>query len=308
MADLNFIENLIAEHQQALQLSWLTYTRPGRLSATPVMTYWIGEYSPEHYHAITLIHRNNLHVFEHALQHNAFYLPAAIANTQPSLIIFADAVACKPETLASLQQCAIAVLHSPVASKLILRTLASTLAEQGAHRIQHGVMLSLYGEGVLLTGNSGLGKSAIALELVSRGHQLVADDAPLLHRIPASQQVFAVCPPLLADFLEVRALGILNVCKLFGPNASTALMPVDLVIELVETFTAEAEQRLQPYSGRANILGVDIPYLQIPVTHAANLALIVETVTKNHVLYKDGYDASAILIQRQQQLLNKQTV
>jgi HPr kinase/phosphorylase len=308
MADSYSIDDLIAEHQQALQLSWLTHTRSGRLSAIPAMTHWIGEYTPEDFHAIALIHRNNLPVFEHALLHNALYLPAAIADTQPKLIIFSDDVDCKPGILASLQQRTIAVLHSPLPSKLILRALAYTLAEQDSHQIQHGVMLSLYGEGVLLTGNSGLGKSAIALELVSRGHQLVADDAPLLHRLPASEQVFAVCPPLLADFLEVRALGILNVCKLFGPQATMALMPIHIVIELVETFTAGEQQRLQAYSGRANILGVDIPYLQIPVTHAANLALIVETVTRNHVLYKDGYDASAILIQRQQQLLNKQTV
>ena len=126
--------------------------------------------------------------------------------------------------------------------------------------------------------------------------------------LPGSEQVYAVCPPLLADMLEVYALGIFNLGKLFGPKATTALMPLHLVIELVETVTATPQQCLQPFTGRTNILGVAIPYMQIPVNYPVNLALLVETVTKNHVLYKEGYDASDILIQRQQQLLNQQTV
>ena len=224
------------------------------------------------------------------------------------VIIFAGEVSCASSTLAAIQKLGIAALHSPMPARQILRELAYTLAEHDAHQTRHGVMLSICGQGIFLTGNSGIGKSAIALELLARGHRLVADDAPLFHRIPDSGQVYALCPPLLADMLDVRALGILNVCKLFGPKASIALMPVDLVIELVETFNTDAHQRLQPYSKPTNILGVDIPCRQIPIRHTVNLALIVETLTKNHVLYNEGYDANAILIQRQQQLLDKQTI
>ena len=270
------------------------------------MHYWLGEYNAEQYHPIELIQRDNLGLLKNALQQDTFYLAEAIASAQPELVIVCDDISCDRETLAALRYHAIAVLHSPMSSKHIARTLSHALAEYSPNQTQHGVMLAVCGEGILLTGNSGLGKSAIALDLISRGHQLVADDAPLLHSLPDNPLLFAVCPPLLADFLEVRALGILNICKIFGATATTAFMPVDLVIELVEHFHADANQRLQPYSGRTNILGVDIPHLQIPVGHATNLALMVETVTKNHILYKAGYDASAILAARQQQIINKQ--
>jgi HPr kinase/phosphorylase len=187
-------------------------------------------------------------------------------------------------------------------------SIDALIADNGHQQTIHGTMLAIDDHGVLLTGRSGIGKSAIALELISRGHALVADDAPVLHRIPDVEHLIAVCPPPLADMLEVRALGILNVGKLFGPNALRTAMPVQLVVELVETITLEAQQRLSPYEVRANILGMDIPFLQLPIGHATNLAVLVETVTRNHVLYKNGYNAANVLNQRQQHLLSKQTV
>ena len=306
MADPYSIDDLIAEQLQALNFSWLTKARPEPLFPTATKTHWIGEYAPAHQHAIEIIQQQNLQPFEQFLQQDALYLTAATAR--PSLIIFSDDVTCERGTLAILQAQGIAALHTPMSAKLIWRELAYALARACPQQTRHGVMLSIYDQGIFLAGKSGIGKSALALELLARGHRMVADDAPLLHRLPESNQIYALCPPVLADFLEVRALGILNVCKLFGPRASTALMPVHLVIELVETFSPNPDQRLQPYSERANILGVDIPYLQIPIGHTANLALIVETVTKNHVLYREGYDAGAILSERQQHLLGKQTV
>jgi len=308
MADSSLIDTLIAEHQQTLQLTWLTHTRPGISCVTPAMQYWIGEYAPDQHHAIELIHRDNLPQFTQALQQACLYLPERLVAAQPDLIIFSEGLTCDNETLDQLQRQGIAALHSPLPTKTILRELAYNLAEHDTNQTVHGVMLSICDEGVLLTGKSRIGKSALALELVSRGHRLVTDDAPLLHRFANSEQVYAICPPLLADFLEVYAAGILHLGKLFGPKATCAMMPLQLVIELVESFTPEPEQRLRVFNHRTNILGVDIPYLQIPVRYPANLALIVETVTKNHVLYKDGYDASDNLIKRQQQLLNKQTV
>ena len=187
--------------------------------------------------------------------------------------------------------------------------LIDTLLTEHSHQQTiHGTMLAIDDHGVLLTGRSGIGKSAVALELLSRGHALIADDAPLLHRIPNGENVIAVCPSSLADMLEVRAVGIVNVCKLFGAEASRRYMPIHLVIELVETVTLDAQQRLFPYAARTNILGMAIPFLQIPINHATNLAVLVETVTRNHVLYKNGYNAADVLIQRQQLLLNEDTV
>ncbi len=308
MAESCLIDTLIAEHQQTLQLTWLSRTRPGMSFVTPAMSYWIGEYSADQHHAIELIQRDNQQLFLQALQLACLYLPEYLASARPSLIIFSEGLTCDRGTLEYLQVQGIAVLHSPLSGKTILRELAYSIAERDIRHNVHGVMLSIDNEGVLLTGKSGIGKSALALELVSRGHRLVVDDTPLFHRFANSERVYAICPPLLADFMEIYAAGILNLDRLFGPKATCAMMPLHLVIELVESFTPEPEQRLHVFNHRTNILGVDIPYLQIPVRYPANLALIVETVTKNHVLYKEGYEASDILIKRQQQLLNKQTV
>jgi HPr kinase/phosphorylase len=305
MTDVYSLAALIREHQASLQFSRLTGAGLPDLDTGTLDNYWIGEYTPEQPHALDIVGRDKLSLFESAVRQGELYLPRAHPRSQPDTIIFADDVRCNLSTLTELREHALAVLQSTFSVQTILRTLGCSLAEQGTHQTQHGVMLSVCGEGILLRGKSGLGKSAIALELIARGHRLVADDAPLLHRLPGGGQVFALCPPILADLLEVRALGMLNVSKLFGPQASLALMPVDLVIELVEDFQATAEQRLQPFIRCTNILGVDIPHLPIPIGHATNPALIVETVTRNHVLYKEGYDAGASFIARQQQLLQK---
>lgn len=305
MTDAYSIAALLQEQQVSLQFSCLTAARIPDLDTGTLDNYWIGEYTPERPHAIDVVGRGKLPQFESLVQEDTLYLPRARSRRLPDVIIFADNARCSPSALSRLREHALTVLQSPFSGQTILRTLGQRFAEQGIHQTQHGVMLSVCGEGILLRGKSGLGKSALALELVARGHSLVADDAPLLHRLPDAGQVFALCPPMLADLLEVRALGMLNVRKLFGPQASLALMPVDLVIELVEDFQATAEQRLHPFLRCTNILGVDIPHFPIPIGHATNPALIVETVTRNHVLYKDGYDAGASFIARQQQLLQK---
>jgi HPr kinase/phosphorylase len=310
MADSYSLDALIGAHQQALSFSWLTPSPDDALSATADMTYWLGEYAPQRQHAIEIIVQQNLSLFAQALQQNRIYSDPTVADARPQLIIFADSVPCDPQIQANLQAHGLAAVCSPAPAKLILRELAYTLAQAGLQQTRHGVMLSIYDRGIFLTGRSGIGKSALALELLTRGHRLVADDAPLFHRLSQHARVYALCPPLLADFLEVRALGILDVCKLFDAQASAVLMPVDLIIELVDSLHLSAEQRLQPYARRANILGVDIPSPQIPINHSANLALIVETLTKNHVLYQAGDDAGVSLSQRQQQTLYqfKQTV
>lgn len=308
MADSHSITDLITRHQQDLNFSRLTEIRPGSLSAETTKTYWIGEYTPGHPHPIEIISPQQFPLFKRELTTSTFLHNGIDDATTPRLLIFCEDQNCAPEMLFQLQKLGIAAVRTPLNAKIILRKLAYSLVQDNLQQTQHGVMLSILNHGVFLRGDSGTGKSAIALELIARGHSLVCDDAPLLHRLPALQQVYALCPPLLADLLEVRALGILNVCKLFGPTASAGLMPVQLVIELIDSFIPTVEQRLHPFTARTSILGVDIPLTYLPVHHTANLALLVETVTKNHILYNKGYDAGAILMQQQRQLLHRQSV
>lgn len=305
--DSNVIDSLICKHQSELEFTRIIDT-PSRLPANlKPMNYWIGEYKPDQYHAVELVSGENVEQFEQCLQSHQLYLPEHLAKMTPAMFILANKLFIEPASQTYLNSLSLPVLQSPFPSKSILRTLAYSKAEHEQSTIQHGVMMSIFDQGVLLSGESGLGKSGIALELISRGHSLVADDAPLLHRPPHSERIYAISSPLLADLLDVRAIGVTNISKLFGNRATLSLSPLDLVIELVMNYQPAPENHLSPFNTRTNILGLNIPHLKIPVSHVTNLALIVETITRNHVLYQNGYDASAQLIEQQRQLIKKQT-
>lgn len=170
----------------------------------------------------------------------------------------------------------------------------------------HGVFMRVCGVGVLLTGASGVGKSELALELLSRGHRLVADDAPEFVRKGA--RVRGQCPPLLSDFLEARSLGILNVRRLFGSRSVQASSMLDLVIAL-DVPEARPETGLERLSGRRGsreVLGVEIPEVIIPIRLGHNLAVLVEAACRDLRLRRRGYHADEDLSRRQMQEIRKQ--
>ncbi|MFA5940553.1 MAG: hypothetical protein WC809_14435 [Sinimarinibacterium sp.] len=170
----------------------------------------------------------------------------------------------------------------------------------------HGVFMRVCGIGVLLTGASGVGKSELALELLSRGHRLVADDAPEFARQGA--RVRGQCPPLLSGFLEARSLGILNVRRLFGTRSVQSGSTLDLLIAL-DTPEARAETGLERLSGRRStrsVLGVDIPQVFIPIRLGHNLAVLVEAACRDLRLRRRGYRADEDLSRRQMQEIRKQ--
>lgn len=302
MAEPVKLGDFFAEHQQALQLYHVAGDPNPVLQPKTGPGYWIGPYTANHQHTIEVVDPNSLDklVSELDRKHDN---PAGEQRHIAILSEYHDRGGPLP---AKLQHCKITVYRSTLPAKPILRGLANSLAGHGPFRSFHAVAVSVHGQGVLLSGDSGLGKSAIALELLSRGHTLVADDLPTLTRMPRSNQVYALCPPMLAGLLEVRALGILDVEKLFGAAASAALAPVDLIIDLVADYIPDAEARLSPFRQSLNILDVDIPRVPLPVRHATNPAVIVETLVKSHVLYKAGDDASLHLIARQRQQIEKQ--
>jgi serine kinase of HPr protein (carbohydrate metabolism regulator) len=172
-------------------------------------------------------------------------------------------------------------------------------AKTSGRQLLHGVFLKVFAQGVLLTGASGVGKSELALELLARGHRLVADDAAELRRRGA--RVHGHCPPLLRGFLEARSLGILNIERLYGRRALAASAPLDLIIEL-DTPPAEAAHGLERLSGRRDtreVLGVTVTVISIPIRLGHNLAVLVEAACRDHVLRQRGYRADADLAVRQ---------
>lgn len=170
----------------------------------------------------------------------------------------------------------------------------------------HGVFLDIFDNGVLLTGASGIGKSELALELVSRGHGLVADDAPLLFR-SSPDGVYGTCPETLRGFLEVRGLGVLDVRRLFGDHALCSLRRLDFIIQLRRFSEREfcMVDRLYGNRGCKTLLGLDIPTLTLPVGTYRNLVLLVETAVRDQRLRMLGDDPGAALAARQKQLIRQ---
>jgi len=172
--------------------------------------------------------------------------------------------------------------------------------------VLHGVFMEVMGSGVLLTGDSGIGKSELALDLISRGHRLVADDAPEFSRI-APDIINGTCPALLREFLEVRGLGILNIRSIFGDSAVKPNKYLRLIIALEEMTEEQLHSvdRLRGSRRYRSVLGVSIPEITLPVAPGRNLAIAVETAVRNHILLQKGYDAVEDFIQRQNNLVQK---
>ena len=172
--------------------------------------------------------------------------------------------------------------------------------------IHHGVFMEVLGIGVLLTGESSVGKSELALELITRGHRLVADDAPEFTRT-GPDILDGRSPTILQGFMEVRGLGVLNIREMYGDNAIKITKYLRLIIHM-ERLSNDNHgnfNRLQGHTKMQQILNVEIPVTIIPVAPGRNLAVIVEAAVRNHILHHNGFDASQQFIQLQQQAIEK---
>jgi HPr kinase/phosphorylase len=166
----------------------------------------------------------------------------------------------------------------------------------------HATLLEIYGRGVLLTGASGIGKSEIALELVRRGHRLVADDRVDLVNI--NKKLTGTCPELTKGVMEVRGIGIINVASMFGISSYKDRQDVDYVIELKLLDENYSFERIDTSEHFKNILGVYIPNIQIPVSSGRNLADLIEVAVRNELLKAQGIDASKEFAKKLNDLLN----
>ncbi len=171
----------------------------------------------------------------------------------------------------------------------------------------HGVFLDVLGVGVLLTGNSGIGKSEIALSLINRGHRLIADDAVKFTLIN-EETIVGECPELLQDFLEVRGLGVLNIRVMFGDTAIKENKRLQLVVHLIAMENQELKNidRLYGMYRDQKIFNVPIPEVTIPVAPGRHLSVLVEGAVRNQVLKNTGYIASKEFASRQEKMMEKQ--
>lgn len=169
----------------------------------------------------------------------------------------------------------------------------------------HGVLLSVMGHGVLLTGESGIGKSELALELISKGHHLVADDAVTIRRT-SPEHLEGYCNPKFSHFLEVRGLGILNIREMFGEAATRQAKRIELIVNLqrMDPQRLSSMDRLHQNQNTCEILGIQIPEITVPVTSGRNLSVMIEAAVRNQILVTRGYNAVEDFIIIQQDAIN----
>ena len=228
---------------------------------------------------------------------------------KPAMIIFAGITKndeLEHEFVEIANQTNTPLLSSNLASNELTELLQYDLGRLlSDSKIVHGVFMEVMGIGVLLTGPSGIGKSELALELISRGHRLIADDAPEFRR-SAPDTIRGRSPALLKDFLEVRGLGILNVRAMFGDNSIVETKRLRLIVNLktISENTRWEVDRIGGSKRKQSILEVEIPEVQIPVAPGRNVAVIIEAAVRNHVLYLNGYNAADDFIKHQQKLID----
>ena len=198
---------------------------------------------------------------------------------------------------------------SPMQSPQLMDVLSHYLQQAMAESTSlHGVFMEVQGFGVLVKGNAAIGKSELALELISRGHRLIADDIVDFYRI-SPERVEGRCPALLQDFLEVRGLGILNIRALFGDNAVKPTKPLDLIIqlELADIQNPQELDRLNVKTQHERVLEVDISKVVIPIAAGRNIAVLVEVAVRNHMLLIRGINATQQFSKRHKQMMQKES-
>ena len=174
-------------------------------------------------------------------------------------------------------------------SRLVSNIITYLKASLAPRVTRHGVLMEVYGEGVLLTGESGIGKSEAAIELLKRGHRLIADDAVEIRKISESSLV-GTSPELIRNYVELRGIGIINVAKVFGMGAVKLENDINLVVNIVPWNTHETYDRLGLEDQFIDILDVKIPLNTIPITPGRNLAVILEVAAMNNRQRKMGYN------------------
>ncbi len=234
-----------------------------------------------------------------------------IIQFRPLALVLSKAQDCPADLLEAAEESMTPLWGSPLRGHELLNHLQYHLARTLAPRITlHGVFMEIYSIGVLITGDSGAGKSELALELVSRGHRLVADDAPEFTQI-APDVLDGTCPELLQDLLEVRGLGVLNIRQMFGDTAVKNNKYLRLIIHLTRPGDApsntEGLERLIGDNTLRRVLDLDVPMTRLPVMPGRNLSVLAEAAARLPGLRRRGLAPAAAFIARHSNFLERGT-
>jgi HPr kinase/phosphorylase len=305
-------EALFEAHRQALHWEWIAgHAHPERhfddnaVRDARSPADLVGYLNYVHPYRVQIVGRREvayLHASEPADQERRI---SRIVTLEPPVLIVADEQVSPPRLVAMCDRAEIPLFQTAESAGHVIDVVRTYLAQLFAERTtRHGVFMDILGLGVLLTGESGLGKSELGLELVSRGHGLVADDAVDLYRV-SQTSLEGRCPDLLLNLLEVRGIGLLDIKAIFGETAVRRKMRLHLIVHLVRKETMEREFERLPYEPLyEEILGMPVRKVVIAVDAGRNLAVLVEAAVRNTVLQLRGIDTYQEFIKRHQSAMD----
>ena len=228
-----------------------------------------------------------------------------LTNDKTPFILITDGITCPSKLLDLATRKSIPVLETTKEASLLLDDLTPYINEKlSANKKLHGTLVEIYGMGVLLMGESGIGKSEIALEFVKKGHQLISDDSVIAYKM--NRHLFGKAPAHIKGFLEVRGLGIINVARMFGVVSVRNNCRIDLVINLKKIDQMKTMDRLVSSIESMEVLGVNVPYINLPVSEGRNMAELVEIAAMNYLIHKRGYDANEEIAKQYDEVLEEE--
>jgi HPr kinase/phosphorylase len=302
---------LFEHHKDKLLLDWLA----GRNGQDRLITdndknqphvSLIGHLNAIHPNQIQILGPWELEYLNHLGKNTHHDVTAQLFSSQPAAIIVTDGLLPDQTLIKLANDHNTPLFASSISGQKLINILQHYLQQRLAEIVVlHGVFMEVYGTGVLLRGESGIGKSELALELINRGHRLIADDAPEFSRA-APDTVRGQCPQALQNFLEVRGLGILNIRDMFGDSAIKPSKNLQLIVSLyfMRDDTKQPLDRLHGSRQNHTILDVDISEVRLPVAPGRNLAVLVEAATRQHIQRLSGYNAADDFMQKQQRLID----
>ena len=220
-----------------------------------------------------------------------------LISRKPPAIIICRSLKPYPEMMEAAKRHGVALLGTADTTSSLVAALVSYMNVELAPRVtRHGVLVEVYGEGILLVGDSGVGKSETAIELIKRGHRLIADDAVEIRRV-SKKSLVGTAPENIRHFIELRGNGIINARRIFGMGAVKLTEKIDMVINLEIWDKTKVYDRMGMENEYTEILGLRVPVLTIPVKPGRNLAVIIEVAAMNNRQKKMGYNAAKELLQ-----------
>lgn len=302
------IQQLYIENKDALNLNWFGGTEGGHRqvsSNSASAADQVGHLNLIHPMRIQVFGQQEISYYDRLSPESRAYQLHELVDGNPPALIIARGLEIPTDILTVCNENDIPVFCTPLSAAEVIDYLRVYLSKKLALRIiMHGVFMDVLGVGVLITGESGLGKSELGLELITRSHGLVADDAVEFSRI-APNMIEGRSPPLLQNLLEVRGLGLLDIRAIFGETSVRRKMRLKLITHLTRGRNEESIERLPLHTPTQEVLGLPIRKVVIPVAAGRNIAVLLEAAVRNTIMQMRGFNTMEEFMERQRKAMSK---